>query len=203
MLTIQKIEIVKRNPSKLRLVFEDSSYVVSVDTVASFSLYEGKEVSEEELNEIVSHGLFSDLQERVIGYITYSPRTELQVRQYIQKYFRKINLDIDTEDMVEELVEKMKEYKYIDDRAYAELFVKSRLENKPKSRFVLSGELASKGISRELADEILNKFLPDDVELLKKVYTKKYGDEPLTLDEKKKISFLQRKDSVGMIFQIL
>jgi regulatory protein len=193
MLTIQKIETVKRNPSKVKLVFEDSSYIVSIDTVALFSLYEGREVSEEDLSKIVLHGLFSDLQERTIGYITYSPRTEYQVRQYIQKYLRKIDLEIDSESLIEELIEKLKEYKYIDDRAYAELFVKSRLQNKPKSRFVLSTELFSKGIDKELSNEVLDELLPENIELLKKVYEKKFGDTPITFDDKKKISFLQRK----------
>lgn len=193
---IEKIESVKRKPSKAKLVFEQNSYIVDLDTIAYFACYEGKEVDEDELEEILKHSLQSDLQERTINYISYSPRTEFQVRQYIKKYLRKIgilDLNIDYEEIVNKVVEKLKEYKYLNDEEYAKLFVKSRLENKPKSRYFLLSELISKGIQKDLANEVLNSLLPESFEILKKVYEKKFGNEPLTFEDKKKIAYLQRK----------
>jgi len=35
--------------------------------------------------------------------------------------------------------------------------------------------------------------MPDSFEILKRVYEKKYKDEPITFEDKKKISYLQRK----------
>ena len=196
MLVIKKIETVKRNPSKVKLVFEQNSYTVSVNTVAKFSLYEEKEIGDEELVEILSDGLTTDLFERTINYITYSPRTQYQVRQYIQQYLKKIDvfdLNIKIDEIVNEVIEKLKEFKYIDDEEYAKLFVKSRLANKPRSRFVLSSELFVKGIDKELANKVLDELLPENIEILKKTYEKKFKDEPITFEDKKKITYLQRK----------
>ncbi len=193
---VKKLETVKRNPSKVKLVFEGSSYTISVNTIAKFALYEGKEIEDEEVAEIVSDGLASDLLERTTNYITYSPRTEFQVRQYIQKYLKKINildLKIKYDEIVNEVIEKLKEFKYIDDENYAKLFVKSRLENKPRSRFVLSSELFVKGVEKELANRVLDSLLPESIEILKKVYEKKFKNEHISFEDKKKISFLQRK----------
>ncbi len=196
MLVIKKIETVKRNPSKVKLVFEQNTYIVSVNTLAKFSLYEEKEIEDEELVEIVSDGLTTDLLERTINYIAYSPRSQYQVCQYIQKYLKKIevsDLNIKIDEIVTEVIEKLKEFKYIDDEEYAKLFVKSRLENKPRSRFALSSELFAKGIDKELANKILDGLLPENIEILKKVYEKKFKDQEITFEDKKKISFLQRK----------
>ena len=196
MLTIQKTQAVKKFPSKVKVFFEDDAYIMSVNTFAHFALYDGKEITQEELGEILSHDLHSDLYERAVNYISYSPRTEYQVREYIQKYLKKsgvFELNIDHEKLTNEIIEKLKEYKYINDRDYAELFVKSRLKNKPKPRYFLLSELLSKGIDKELANEILDVLMPDSFEILKRVYEKKYRDEPITFEDKKKISFLQRK----------
>jgi regulatory protein len=196
MLLIKKIEILKREPSKVRLFLEDNIYLVSINTIAKFALYEGKELEDNELAEIVSDGLYSDLLERTSNYITYSPRTEKQARQYIHKYLVKIKvaeLNIKYDEIVEEVVQKLKEFKYINDYEYAKLFVKSRLDNKPRSKFVLKGELFSKGIDKETAENVLEELFPDSIEVLTNLYQKKFGDAPITFDDKKKISFLQRK----------
>lgn len=188
---IQKIEQAKKNPNKVNIFFEDKTIGVHIDTMAHFACYEGKELTHEEIEEIHKHSLQGELQEKVINYITYSPRTERQIRQYIQKNLKKY--EIPSDEIVEEIIEKLKDFKYINDREYAELFVKSRLKNKPKSRYFLFSELNIKGIEKELANEVLDELLPDSFEILKKAYEKKYREEPITLEDKKKISFLQRK----------
>jgi regulatory protein len=193
---IQKTQTVKKSPSKVKVSFEENSYIISVNTFAHFALYDGKEIEDSELEEILVHDLRSDLFERCINYITYSPRTQSQVRDYIRKYLKKIGvleLNIDSENLIEEIIEKLKEFKYINDYDYAELFVKSRIKNKPKSRYFLLSELLSKGIDKELANEVLDSLMPDSLEMLKRVYEKKFRDEPITFEDKKKISYLQRK----------
>jgi regulatory protein len=196
MYKIQKTQTVKKSPSKVKVSFEENTYIISVNTFAHFALYDGKEIEDSELEEILVHDLRSDLFERCINYITYSPRTQSQVRDYIRKYLKKIGvleLNIDSENLIEEIIEKLKEFKYINDYDYAELFVKSRIKNKPKSRYFLLSELLSKGIDKELANEVLDSLMPDSLEMLKRVYEKKFRDEPITFEDKKKISYLQRK----------
>jgi regulatory protein len=196
MYKIQKTQTVKKSPSKVKVSFEENTYIISVNTFAHFALYDGKEIEDSELEEILVHDLRSDLFERCVNNITYSPRTQSQVRDYIRKYLKKIGvleLNIDSGNLIEEMIEKLKEFKYINDYEYAELFVKSRIKNKPKSRYFLLSELLSKGIDKELANEVLDSLMPDSLEMLRRVYEKKFKDEPITFEDKKKISYLQRK----------
>ncbi len=196
MYTILKTQEVKKKPTKVKVFFDEKSHVISINTFAHFALYEGKQVDDSELEEILLYDLDSDLYERTINYISYTPRTESQVRSYIQTHLKKsgaLEFNIDFEKLTSKIVEKLKEYKYINDLEYAELFVKSRLKNKPKPRFFLFSELLSKGIEKELANEVLDSLMPDSFEILKRVYEKKYKDEPITFEDKKKIGYLQRK----------
>ncbi len=193
---ITKIEPSTRNPLRVFMVCDGSSYPININAIAKFACYEDKEISDEELEEILTESLHDDLQERVINYISYSPRTEFQIRGYIKKYLYKIGileLDINFEEIIEKIITKLKEYNYVNDESFAELFVKSRLQNKPRSRFFLLSELLGKGIEKELANKVLDNLLPESFEILQRVYEKKYGDEILTFEDKKKISYLQRK----------
>lgn len=191
--TIEKTQRLKRKPSKVKVFFGDNKHTISVDTYATFGLYEGKELSDEELRELLYHDLHSELQEKVLNYASYSPRTELQIRRYIRKHVKKNEAEIDGQKLEDEMVKKLKEFKYIDDVEYAKLFVRSRIKSKPKSRYFLFLELCEKGIEKELANQTLDEMLPSSFEMLKKVFEKKYRDEEITFEDKKKIAFLQRK----------
>ncbi len=181
MLRIKRLEI------KKMVLSDDSEYDIVSDAILKFSLYEDKEISKDDLAVILKFSLTKTLQEKVITYIAYSPRTEYQVRKYLERKSLKKDCDID------KIVLDLKEFKYIDDREFAESFVKSRLKGKYRSKFVLKSELMSKGIDKDLANEVVEENVNSDYEVLKKLYEKKYGSELLNFSEKKKINFLQRK----------
>lgn len=191
MLKIEKIEKLEKKVNMFKVFYDKSSFEITFDTLIHFSLYQGKEIKQVEIDEMLKYSLKHQIQEKALHYITYSPRTEFQVRQYIKKHLYK--QEVKDEEIVEELVGKFKEYKYLNDEEYARLFVNSRLKNKPKSRYSLQSELLQKGIDKELSIKILDEVLPDSFEILKMAYEKKYKDEKLTFEDKKKISYLQRK----------
>lgn len=191
MLLVKKLETLEKRPNEIKVFFDDeSSYILSLDTLAKFVLYEGKEVENAELEDILSHSFQKRLQEKAINYISYSPRTEFQVRKYLDKHCKKYNIEGYN---IEGIIENLKEFKYIDDKEYAINFINSRLKNKPRGKRLLQIELYSKGIDKELALEVIEDLLCDDFSVMKKLYLKKYGDEKLKIEDKKKISFLQRK----------
>ncbi len=189
MFKVLKLESLKSDQILLCLD-DDNSFEINLDTIAKFNIYEGKELTQEELDEIVEYSLVKELKIKSVSYISYSPRTEYQVRSFLKKLCIKKNKeDFDIENIIEEL----KEFKYINDLEFAKIFIKSRLKNKPKPKFVLKSELISKGIDKELSNELVEKYSPDDFETILKLYEKKYKNEIFDISDKKKISFFQRK----------
>lgn len=198
---ISKLISQKRDSSRVNLYLEEDFFCsISLNTVAKFDIYVGKDIDEEKLNEI----LISDLQQRLFDraclYISKSVKTEKQIKRYIQDILLKkkgiwyANLDKDLlQNISENVVKNLNKYSYIDDENYAELFISSRLKNKPRGKIVLISELISKGVSKEIAQRKVDEMVEDEYHILKRTYEKKYKDEKISLDDRKKISFLLQK----------
>lgn len=198
---ISKLISQKRDSSRVNLYLEEDFFCsISLNTVAKFDIYVGKDIDEEKLNEI----LISDLQQRLFDraclYISKSVKTEKQIKRYIQDILLKkkgiwyANLDKDLlQNISENVVKNLNKYSCIDDENYAELFISSRLKNKPRGKIVLISELISKGVSKEIAQRKVDEMVEDEYDILKRTYQKKYKDEKISLDDRKKISFLLQK----------
>lgn len=63
---------------------------------------------------------------------------------------------------VDDAVSECERLRYIDDRSYAELYVKSVLERKPLGRMRLLNELRKHGIDADLAREVLDQHTVED-----------------------------------------
>ena len=125
---------------------------------------------------------------KALNLLTDMDRTETQLRQKLkQKSY--------DDDVVEQAIEYVKSFGYIDDAKYARRFVENR--KKTKSRQEISAMLSQKGLSREIITEALEICYrsEDAVEAIRYLVEKKhYSPEESTVKEKKKIyDYLLRK----------
>jgi regulatory protein len=67
-----------------------------------------------------------------------------------------------TESVILRVFHALSEYGYLDDRRYAEEFVQSRLQSRPRSKRMLRAELQQKGIAGEVIEEVLESAGVDD-----------------------------------------
>ncbi len=91
-----------------------------------------------------------------VGTLARQPRTEDYIRKYLQKKGCEVSL-------IHRVIEYLQERNYINDREYAQWFIRSRVRNNPKSCRALSCELKQKGVAREISDPLLEEL--DDQEL--------------------------------------
>lgn len=173
---------------------------LSLNSVAKYNLFVGKEIGRQEYEDILHTDLQERLFNRAINYLNRSIRSKSQIQTYLKSLLIKKKgkwfsiLDTDQEiKIVEEVLCKLEEYSYINDREYAEQFILSRIKNKPRGKRVLLSELISKGVSKELAQEKLDELVGDEYGMLKQTYEKRFKDEILQKDDRKKIDFLLRK----------
>jgi regulatory protein len=198
---VTKIEYQKRDPSRVNIYIDNHFYCgISINTLASEALYEGKEINQETLDGLVERELVSRFLTRVSEYLSRTPKTEFQVRKYLKdlKFKKKgswfsEDISINWEEMFDLIVSKLKEYKYVDDERFARTFVESRLRSKPRGKTVLIGELLAKGVDKEIAQQVCNEEVTDEYELLKSTYEKKYKGKKFDSKDSKMVSFLLRK----------
>lgn len=125
---------------------------------------------------------------KALSLLTDMDRTEEQLRQKLrQKSYE--------DDVVEQAIDYVKSFGYIDDVKYAVRFVENR--KKTKSKQEISALLSQKGVKRELIAEALDTCYTseDALEAIRYLAEKKhYSPEESTDKEKKKIyDYLMRK----------
>ncbi|KKR05973.1 MAG: recombination regulator RecX [candidate division WS6 bacterium GW2011_GWF2_39_15] len=168
-------------------------------TIALFNLYKGKDLSDEDLDEIIKSEIYSKFYDRAFTYTTGAVKSEKTVRQYLKRVYLKKkkvwigdNLDYDLEETISKVISKLKEYGLLNDKEYAQLFVSSRERSKPRSKTAIANELRLKGISNEDIETALESVSDDD--MIYNVYVKKYGEKPFDANEQPKVvAFLARK----------
>ena len=92
---------------------------------------------------------FDTQKTKVFKYITYKKRTEQEVRK---KFAGQIE-----EEMLEEIIEYLKEAKYLDDYDFIERQVKEYMNLKTMSIKEIKYKLMSKGIERKLIEQYIEK----------------------------------------------
>ena len=173
---------------------------ISLDGIAKFNIYLGKELEESDLEEILFEELKNRFFQRAINYISRAIKTEVQLKRYLKelsfkkkgKWFTDISKE-SLEEIINDTAERLKEYNYLNDEVFAEEFLQSRMKNRPRGKSVLLSELISKGVNAELAKEKVEELVEDEYAILKRIYEKKYGDENMSIQDSKKIDFLRRK----------
>ena len=88
---------------------------------------------------------FDKAKTRILKYIVYKRRTEQEVRQKFQKEF--------DEEMFEDIIEYLKDAKYIDDDEYIEKAINNFKILKNLSNKELKFKLMAKGLDRNLIED--------------------------------------------------
>lgn len=144
---ITDIQKQKRNKTRVS-IFVDGEYVCGLDevAVAAARLKVGSEITSDELKNLVMSSELNSAFERAVGYLSLSPRSRLEISQYLK------NKGYDC-DICEKTLRKLDEYRYIDDYAYAQSYIKSK--SIKYGSFRLTSELRKKGIAPEVISELL------------------------------------------------
>lgn len=198
---VTKLVSQKRDPDRVNMYIDEEFFCgISLDGIAKFNIYLGKELEENDLEEILFEELKNRFFQRATNYISRAIKTEVQLKRYLRelsfkkkgKWFTDVSKE-SLEEIINDTAERLKEYNYLNDEVFAEEFLQSRMKNRPRGKSVLLSELISKGVNAELAKEKVEELVEDEYAILKRIYEKKYGDENMSIQDSKKIDFLRRK----------
>lgn len=108
-----------------------------------------------------------------IRFVSYRPRSEKEIRDFCAKTLKRHHTTAPL--VVSRVIERLKEYGYVDDVKFVEWWVTQRTTFKPKGIRVIISELRSKGIPREVAEEYFSKAsdMPGQDELARTAAKKK------------------------------
>lgn len=155
---ITKIEPQKRNRKRMS-VYIDGAFAFGVDMEVAYvcGLKEGLEVDKEWIDAVVQKEELLRAQNYALNLLSFRARSEKEIAERMaQKGYEPFIID--------KTIAYLKEQGYINDKAFAEAFIKDKLELNGHGRNRIRWELYKKGVSRELVDELLEKVVTPDEE---------------------------------------
>ena len=130
--------------------------------------------------------------DRAVNLLAYKPRSVKELRE------RLLEKNWTNSEIVEGVIEKLKEYNYLDDAQFAKSFADSQIRQKPIGKRVLQQKLAMKKLDKETVEEALEKALeemPED-EIIERAISKRLrlkGKPETREDAKKFYDYLLRQ----------
>jgi len=151
---ITALEVQKRNKKRVN-VFVDEAYAFSMTLDEAARLHKGQVLSDAEIEALINDAAITAATESAARFLAVRPRSAQEVRQNLAKKET-------PPPVIEAALERLTAFGYIDDRAFADLWVRDRMTYKPTSPRALRFELRQKGISRDVIDAVLESLDAED-----------------------------------------
>lgn len=151
---ITKLEVQKNDETRANLYLDDKFFAgISIEIIMKNQIKKGMEISAEKLEELILQDEKSKALTKAVKYISGNLKTIKQIRDYLRKKeYNKITIDY--------VIEKMQEYGYLDDEAYAKAYILTN--SKKYGKLKLVSELRNKGVSEKIIDTLFE----EDIEML-------------------------------------
>ena len=140
-------------------LFADGDYFCSVndELMLIHQLHVGKEIDGDYLLVIKNEATLRKAFHMSLRYLSFKMRTELEIENYLSgKEFE--------ESIIVATINKLKEYKYIDDENYILLYIRSKI-SEGHSKRKIQYSLFKKGLEEDRIILHLNNHYPKDIEL--------------------------------------
>ena len=149
---VTKISPAVKTPGRYN-IYVDGKYSFSLDEfqLVQTGLHSGLDIDESKLDELKSESDYGKNYIRAVDLISRRLRSEKEIRDYAKrKQWTATN--------TERVIERLKSHGYLNDKVFAEAFVRSRQSTERYSKRRIERDLRQKGI----APNIVEQVLPDE-----------------------------------------
>lgn len=177
---------------------------IYIDNEFAFVIYKGEShlyhieagqaILKEDYDKIVTEVLPKRAKLRAMNLLTKKDYTEAGLR-------KKLSDGYYTETLIDDTVEYLKSYGYIDDARYVKNYFAVHIQSKPKNKII--EKLVEKGVSYDLIESLVDSiyeeeqeltYVPDEMELGRRFLDKKKYDIAHSIKERQKAyGYLVRK----------
>ncbi|MCK9444201.1 MAG: RecX family transcriptional regulator [Tissierellaceae bacterium] len=194
-----KITSIERQKNKNRVnIYVDNLFSIGIDEeiMLKYGLHVEMEVDDEFIKEVLAAEELNKTINHALNLLSYRQRSEKEIFQALmRKGYNDSN--------IHKAIEYCKELKYIDDLAFAESYVRDKINLSKLGSERIKYELSLKGVSRNIIDKVLIIDKSDQYEAaleLAQKQVKKYEGDSSNAIYRKLGGYLQRK---GYSFDII
>lgn len=128
---------------------------------------------------------YEKLVNAAISFVSFRPRSEKEIRCYLQEKLTKWN--VDSGEILEKVIDRLRKLTYIDDEKFVDWWIEQRTSHRQKGSRFIAQELIHKGIAREIFEEKLT--LGNELEKAHAVVAKKAS-------RLQKLPFIEQKKKI-------
>lgn len=153
---ITRITIQKNNQHRYNIFIkkegkEQYGFSVEEETLISEGLKKGKKLDQVKINELMRTDDLNKAYNSAIHYLSYRMRSTKEIKDYLLKK----ELD---EEQIGVIIERLNRHKLLDDQAFAEAYVTTKMNTGFKGPEQIRIELVQKGIKHEMIDYALQFY---------------------------------------------
>ena len=134
-----------------KVYIDDDNYLISEEVIIKYKLLYKKEISLEELENILNETNYYDIYNKCIKYISYRIRSKYEIINYLNKF----KLDYST---IENIIEKLEENNLINDEIFAKAFINDKINFTTSGPYKIKLELMKHNIDKNIIDTYLNNI---------------------------------------------
>lgn len=147
---ITAMKLQKRRKDRVNVYLEDE-FAFGLSKIVAGWLKIGQVLSEQKIQELLAKDEVEVGLQKALNFISYRSRSEKEVKQNLVKHGA-------SEIVIEEVCERLRKNRLLDDPVFAEQWVENRSAFRPRGRRALRYELMQKGIADEIIEEALQEL---------------------------------------------
>ncbi|SHE44896.1 regulatory protein [Atopostipes suicloacalis DSM 15692] len=147
---ISKIEPQKRKGRYNVYINDDFAFGIDEEVLIKFELNKGLHVTKELQEKIENEDSYYKAYQKTLNYLSYSLRSEKQIRDYLAKH--------ELYHFSDRMIEQLKSMRLIDDLNFAQSYVRSQANINQKGPRNIEQDLKQKGIKEEFILTALDEY---------------------------------------------
>lgn len=161
---ITKIEEQKNNKNRVNIYVDDDFLIGTYkELIYKLSLNKGKDIDEEKLKELLEEEEFLKAKNKAYQILNKSMQSEeVLIKKLLDRGFG--------EGVIDRVIEKLKEYKMINDEILSRSIVKNKMNVKKHGKNRILQDLYNKKIPKDTINKVLDEEFDDDSEFENALY---------------------------------
>ncbi|GAB3042506.1 recombination regulator RecX [Virgibacillus ainsalahensis] len=153
---ITRITTQKKHKNRYNIFLDDGqgeTYGFSVDEaiLVEYRLRKGLEMDDSMITTLVQKDTVHKLYTQAIQFLSYRMRTKKEIHDYLVKKEAE-------DEQIDQIMGKLDEERLIDDKQFAAMFVRTRINTSFKGPAVIKKELIEKGVAATVASEAVEQY---------------------------------------------
>ena len=174
---ITSIEPQKRRKGRFNIYVDGQfSFALDENLLAKNMLAVGKSLTDDQIEKLIKENEAGKLFDASLRFLSYRPRSEKEVADFLVKKIAKSEKIKFTEasqsPVISQIITRLKKQSFLNDKEFADWWVKARTSSQPKGPYLIKRELAGKGIDKEIIEKAISK-IKNQTELGRNVIEKK------------------------------